>query len=207
MECNSAQKPAQNGSLLQQTPQQDSDARDPATTISTDIQPALAEKEVTTPVDTTYTNLNNPPQRWVTPESNQQFRHPPPFPQRFQKKKQDKQFSKFLEVLKQLHINIPFVEALEQMPNYVKFLKDILARKRRLGEFETIALTQKSNHLLQSKIPTKLKDLGSFTIPFSIGNMYAGRALCDMGASINLMPLSVFKQLGVGECRPTTVTL
>ncbi|XP_024033495.1 uncharacterized protein LOC112095621 [Citrus clementina] len=93
------------------------------------------------------------------------------------------------------------------MPNYVKFLQDILARKRRLGEFETVALTQESSHMLQSKIPTKLKDLESFTIPCSIGTRYASRALCDLGASINLMPLSVFKQLGVGECRPTTVTL
>ncbi|KAH9781044.1 hypothetical protein KPL71_008308 [Citrus sinensis] len=117
------------------------------------------------------------------------------------------QFSKFLEVLKQLHINIPVVEALEQMPNYVKFLKDILTRKRRLGDFETVALTHESSHMLQSKISTKLKDPRSFTIPCSIGTRYAGRALCDLGASINLMPLSVFKQLGVGECRPTTITL
>ncbi|KAH9801672.1 hypothetical protein KPL71_001111 [Citrus sinensis] len=135
------------------------------------------------------------------------FRHPPPFPQRFQKQKQDKQFSKFLEVLKQLHINIPFVEALEQMPNYVKFLKDILARKRRLGEFETVALTQKISHMLQSKIPTKVKDPRSFTIHCSIGTRYTGRALCDLGASMNLTPLSVFKQLGVEESRPTIVTL
>ncbi|KAH9735112.1 hypothetical protein KPL71_017633 [Citrus sinensis] len=63
------------------------------------------------------------------------------------------------------------------------------------------------SHMFQSKIPTKLKDPGSFTIPYSIGTRYAGRAVCDLGASINLMPLSVFKQLGVGECRPTTVTL
>ncbi|XP_052290887.1 uncharacterized protein LOC127900301 [Citrus sinensis] len=169
------------------------------------MQSDHAEKEAAIPVATTCTTLNK--QSLVPPESNQQFRHPPPFPQRFQKQKQDKQFSKFLEVLKQLHINIPFVEALEQMPNYVKFLKDILARKRRLGEFETVALTQENSHMLQSKIPTKLKDPGSFTIPCSVGTRYAGRALCDLGASINLMPLYVFKQLGVGECRPTTVTL
>ena len=74
------------------------------------------------------------------PAAAQQFRHPPPFPQRFQKQQQDKQFSKILGVIKQLHINIPFVEALEQMPNYVKFLKDILTKKIRLGEFETVAL-------------------------------------------------------------------
>ncbi|KAH9792511.1 hypothetical protein KPL71_004154 [Citrus sinensis] len=154
---------------------------------------------------TTYNKSNE--QRLVPPEAAQQFRHPPHFPQRFQKQKQDKQFSKFSEVLKQLHINIPFVEALEQMPNYMKFLKDILARKRRLGEFETVGLTQECSHILQSKIPQKLKDLGSFTIPCSIGTRYNGRAFCDLGASINLMSLSVFKQLGVGKCMPTTVAL
>ncbi|KAH9801189.1 hypothetical protein KPL71_000934 [Citrus sinensis] len=135
------------------------------------------------------------------------FRHPPHLPQRFHKQKKDKQFSKFLEVLKQLHINIHFVEALEQMPNYVKFLKDIMARKRRLGEFETVALTHENSYMLQNKIPAKVKDLRSFTIQCSIGTRYAGRALCDLGANINLMALSVFKQLEVGECRPTTVTL
>ena len=84
--------------MLQQTPHQDTDARDPATATAKENQPDLAEKEVTTPVATTCTNLNK--QSLVPPESNQQFRHPPPFPQRFQKQKQDKQFSKFLEVLK-----------------------------------------------------------------------------------------------------------
>ncbi|KAH9751689.1 hypothetical protein KPL71_014391 [Citrus sinensis] len=205
LEYNSAQKPTQKGSLLQQTLHQDTDYMGQATATAEEIQPEHAEKEVATPVATTFTNLNK--QSLVPPESNQQFRHPPPFPKRFQKQKQDKQFSKFLEVLKQLHINLPFVEALEQMPNYVKFLKDILVRKRRLGEFETVALTQESSHMLQNKISAKVKDLGSFTIPCSIGTRYAGRVLCDLGASINLMPLSVFKQLGVGECGPTTVTL
>ncbi|KAH9722903.1 hypothetical protein KPL70_006892 [Citrus sinensis] len=121
MECNSAQNPTQKGNLLQQTPHQDTDVMGQATATAEEIQPDLTEKEVATPVATTCTNLNK--QSLVPPKSNQQFRHPLPFPQRFQKQKQDKQFNKFLEVLKQLHINIPFVEALEQMPNYVdKFI-------------------------------------------------------------------------------------
>ncbi|XP_062119320.1 uncharacterized protein LOC133833078 [Humulus lupulus] len=132
---------------------------------------------------------------------------PPPFPQRFKKQQQYGQFRKFLDVLKQLHINIPLVEALEQMPTYVKFLKDILTKKRRLGEFETVALTKGCSAMLKSKIPPKLKDLGSFAIPCSIGGRDAGRALCDLGASINLMPMSIFKKLGIGEARPTIVTL
>nr|XP_017227786.1 PREDICTED: uncharacterized protein LOC108203384 [Daucus carota subsp. sativus] len=134
--------------------------------------------------------------------------HPqPPYPQRFQKQKHDVQFKKFLDVLKQLHINIPLVEALEQMPNYVKFMKDILTKKRRLGEFETVALTKECSSFLQHKLPTKMKDPGSFTIPCTIGDSYCGMALCDLGASINLMPMSVFRKLGIGEVRPTTVTL
>ncbi|KAM6544070.1 hypothetical protein CsatB_008517 [Cannabis sativa] len=132
---------------------------------------------------------------------------PLPFPQRFKKQQDDGQFRRFLDVLKQLHINIPLVEALEQMPTYVKFLKDILTKKRRLGEIETVALTEGCSAMLKSKIPPKLKDPGSFTIPISIGGRDVGRALCDLGASINLMPMSIFRKLGIGEARPTTVTL
>ena len=61
--------------------------------------------------------------------------------------------------------------------------------------------------MLQNKITAKVKDPESFTILWSIETRYAGRILCNLGASINLMPLSVFKQLGVEECRPTTITL
>ncbi|XP_061348290.1 uncharacterized protein LOC133293702 [Gastrolobium bilobum] len=80
-------------------------------------------------------------------------------------------------------------------------------RKRRLEEFETVALTQESSQYLLSKIPPKLGDPGSFTISCTIGDHCIGRALCDLGASINLMPLSVYKKLKVGEPNPTTVTL
>ncbi|XP_022156989.1 uncharacterized protein LOC111023818 [Momordica charantia] len=132
---------------------------------------------------------------------------PPPYPQRLQKKNQDVQFDQFLEVLKQLHINIPLLEALEQMPNYVKFLKDILAKKRRLGEFEIVALTKEFSAILTGKLPQKMGDPGSFTIPVLIGGKNVGHALCDLGASINLMPLSVYQKLGIGEARPITVTL
>ncbi|KAL5571515.1 hypothetical protein UlMin_021112 [Ulmus minor] len=125
----------------------------------------------------------------VPQQIHQQRRPPPPFPQRFQKQQQDKKFQKFLDVLKQLHINIPFVEALEQMPNYVKFMKDMLMKKRKFGEFETVALTRECSAALQSKLPPKLQDPGSFTI------------------LINLMPMSIFKTLGIGEARPTTVSL
>ncbi|KAL5550236.1 hypothetical protein UlMin_000412 [Ulmus minor] len=83
----------------------------------------------------------------------------------------------------------------------------MLMKKRKFGEFETVALTRECSAALQSKLPPKLQDPGSFTIPCSIGGQYCGKALCDLGASINLMPMSIFKTLGIGKARPTTVSL
>ncbi|XP_028791318.1 uncharacterized protein LOC114747196 [Neltuma alba] len=110
-------------------------------------------------------------------------------------------------MFKQLHINILFAEALEQMPKYAKFLKDVLSKKKRFSEFEIVALTEDCSAILQRKLPPKLRDPGSFYIPCNIGKHFNGKALCDLGASINLMPLAVFNRLNLGEARPTTVTL
>ncbi|XP_062086248.1 uncharacterized protein LOC133792364 [Humulus lupulus] len=93
------------------------------------------------------------------------------------------------------------------MQNYVKFLKDISTKNKRLGEFETVVLTEGCSAMLKNKIPPKLKDLGSFIIPISTGGRHVGKALCNLGASINLMSMSIFKKLRIGEARPTTLTL
>nr|XP_016437000.1 PREDICTED: uncharacterized protein LOC107763087 [Nicotiana tabacum] len=87
------------------------------------------------------------------------------------------------------------------------YIKDIVAHKRILTEFETVALTEECTSRVQNKLPQKLKDPGIFTIPVRIGNIDMGCALCDLGASINLMPLFLFKKLGLGDPRPTTVML
>ena len=92
-------------------------------------------------------------------------RDPPPlipYPQRLKKGKLEKQFAKFLDILKKLYINIPFLDALENMSSYVKFMKKILENKKKLGEYETIALTEECSAILQKKLPPKLKDLGQF---------------------------------------------
>lgn len=93
------------------------------------------------------------------------------------------------------------------MLSYVKFLKDILSKKRQLGKFEIVALTKECSALFKENILAKMKDPGSFTISCSIGGINLGHVLCDLGANINLMPLSIFKKLGIGEAKPTTVTL
>ena len=76
-----------------------------------------------------------------------------PYPQRLRKSKLDNQFTKFMEVFKKLQINIPFATALEQMPTYVKFMKDILSKKRILEDYETIALTEECSSIIQKKLP------------------------------------------------------
>ncbi|XP_010246432.1 PREDICTED: uncharacterized protein LOC104589722 [Nelumbo nucifera] len=130
-----------------------------------------------------------------------------PFPNRLNQHKLEKEFGKFLEIFKSLRINIPFADALSQMPHYAKFLKEILANKRKLGDMATVALNEECSAILLNKLPQKLKDPGSFTIPFTIGSLKINKALCDLGANINLIPYSVFKKLGLSEPRPTRVAL
>ncbi|XP_074352112.1 uncharacterized protein LOC141691274 [Apium graveolens] len=93
------------------------------------------------------------------------------------------------------------------MPSYAKFIKGILSRKLKLEELETIALTEECSAMLQQKSPPKLKDPGCFTIPCTIGKLSFDKCLCDLGASINMMPLSVFIQLGLPDPKPTNISL
>ncbi|XP_062104133.1 uncharacterized protein LOC133815293 [Humulus lupulus] len=130
-----------------------------------------------------------------------------PYPQRLRKTTLDKQFSKILEVFKKPHINIPFVEALEKMPSYVKFMKEILSKKRKMEDYEIVAFTEECSAILQRRLLQKFRDPGRFTIPWTIGKFECKHTLCDLGASINLISLSVFRRLGLGEARPTIVTL
>ncbi|XP_010275343.1 PREDICTED: uncharacterized protein LOC104610425 [Nelumbo nucifera] len=135
------------------------------------------------------------------------YKPPLPFPKRFLKDKLDKQITKFLEVFQKLHINNPLVDAISQMPSYAKFLKEIISNKRKLEEFEMVKLNEECSTILQNKLPPKLKDAGSFSIPCTIGEINFDKALCEVSASINLMPFSVFRKLGLKEPIPTAVSL
>ncbi|XP_062116927.1 uncharacterized protein LOC133830858 [Humulus lupulus] len=130
-----------------------------------------------------------------------------PFPQRFHKKAIDEQFAKFLNIFKKIHINIPLVDALEQLPNYANFMKEVMSKKCKLEDYETVKLTEECSAIIKRQLPEKLKDPGSFTIPCVIGELHIEKALCDLGASINLMPLSIFQKLNLGEVTPTTIFL
>ena len=141
-------------------------------------------------------------------ENAQRWAPPPPYPYAIKKRQLDANFSKFLEVFKKLELNIPFLDAIREMPSYAKHLKDLLSNKRKLGKYETIHLPENCSAILLNKLPPKQGDPGSYTIPCQIGLLTFSKSLCDLGASINLMPLSVFRKLGLGdEPPPTTVSL
>ncbi|XP_057734435.1 uncharacterized protein LOC130949834 [Arachis stenosperma] len=130
-----------------------------------------------------------------------------PYPQRLMKNAKDSKFSKFLEIFKKLQINIPFAEALEQMPLYAKFLKELMTKKRSWRNNETVILTEECSAIIQHKLPQKLKDPESFQIPCIIGEITVEKALCDLGASINLMSLTMMKRMKIEKAKPTRMAL
>ncbi|RVW61991.1 Retrovirus-related Pol polyprotein from transposon 17.6 [Vitis vinifera] len=96
---------------------------------------------------------------------------------------------------------------IKQVPTYAKFLKDLCTIKRGLTVNKKAFLTEQVSAILQCKSPLKYKDPGSPTISVMIGGKVVEKALLDLGASVNLLPYSVYKQLGLGELKPTAITL
>ncbi|RYQ95519.1 hypothetical protein Ahy_B08g090837 [Arachis hypogaea] len=105
------------------------------------------------------------------------------------------------------HVNIPFIKALQQMPSYIKYMKELLTRKSSLKGGQTIVMNKECSALIQTELPTKRKDPGSFHIPCAIRETLIDKGLCDLGASINLMPLSLMKKLQINELMPTDVVI
>ena len=93
------------------------------------------------------------------------------------------------------------------MPQYAKFMKDIISKKRKFSEEGVVSLIATCSAVIQRSLSLKMQDPGSFIIPCTIGNFEMGKALCDSRASINLMPLLVVKRLSLGELTPIAMTL
>ncbi|CAL8988133.1 unnamed protein product [Prunus brigantina] len=108
---------------------------------------------------------------------------------------------------------IPFLGRLakskqdKNMPAYGKFFKELNTYKRKYGPNEKVMVSENVSAVLQRKLPPKLKDPGSFSIDITIGGKLVEKAMLDLGASINLMPYSVYLQLGLGELKATTISL
>ncbi|XP_070026413.1 uncharacterized protein [Nicotiana sylvestris] len=134
-------------------------------------------------------------------------RPPAPFPQRLAKHQKEEQYKKFFEMFKQIQVNIPLIKALKEMPVYAKMMKDLMSRKFDFQDLATVTLTQTCSAVVMRPIAEKLSDPGIFTIPCIIGNFAFAKALCDLRASINLMPLAIYKRLDIGRARPTSMLL
>ena len=140
-------------------------------------------------------------------EDSMKYSIPPPFPQALRGKKKASQQASILEVLRQVKVNIPLLDIIKQVPAYAKFLKDLCTIKKGLGIEKKAFLTEQVSAIIQSKNPVKYKDPGSPTISVNIGGTCIDKSLLDLGASVNLLPYSVYKQLGLGEFKPTNITL
>ena len=131
------------------------------------------------------------------------YKPPIPYPQRLKQTKVNNQYNFFIKVIEKLHVEIPFTEAITQIPSYAKFLKDILTNKRRLDDPKPL----ECNSISENKLAKKEKDPGSFSIPCILGSHEIDKAFLDLGASVSLMPLAVCKRLNLGELQPTKMSL
>ncbi|XP_074355671.1 uncharacterized protein LOC141695314 [Apium graveolens] len=129
------------------------------------------------------------------------------FPQRLISNKQSAQLDTILEVFKQVKINIPLLDAIQQVPSYAKCLKDLCTHKRTTHVPKKAFLTSHVSSILSNQISVKYKDPSCPTISCVIGNTFIDKALLDLGASVNLLPLSVYQALGLGELKKTSITL
>ena len=114
---------------------------------------------------------------------------------------------KIIEIFNQVKINVPLLDAIQQVPSYAKFLKDMCTKKRKTNVFKKVFLATNISELLSDPIPVKYKNSGYPTIAWIIGQAEISRAFLDLGASINLLSFSIYQQLGLCKLSLTRVTV
>ncbi|XP_026424528.1 uncharacterized protein LOC113320815 [Papaver somniferum] len=130
-----------------------------------------------------------------------------PFPQASLPRKKGASPNDILEVFKQVNVNIPLLDAIKQIPSYAKFLRDMCTVKQKLNVHKNAFLTEQVSSIITQRTPPKFKDPGCPTIACTIGEHRIEHALLDLGASVNLLPYSVYVQLELGNLKPANVTL
>ncbi|CAN6687762.1 unnamed protein product [Malus baccata var. baccata] len=124
-----------------------------------------------------------------------------PFPSRFLQTKNEEEEKDVLETFRKVHVNIPLLDAIKQIPKYAKFLKKLCTTRNQIRENEVVHVSENVSAMLQRKLPPKCKDPGSFIIPCVIGNTRFDHAMLDLGASINVMPYSVYASMNLGKLK------
>ncbi|CAN6723545.1 unnamed protein product [Malus baccata var. baccata] len=124
-----------------------------------------------------------------------------PFPGRFRQSKKEEAEKDILETFRKVQVNIPLLDAIKQVPRYAKFLKELCTTRRRISNKEVVQVSENVSVVLQRKLPPKCKDPGSFTIPCVIGNTKFEQCMLNLGASINVMPYSIYASMNLGELK------
>ncbi|CAL2256544.1 unnamed protein product [Prunus armeniaca] len=142
-------------------------------------------------------------QTQVVPNSTHSNPIPPnvPFPRRCMQSKKEEDEKDILETFRKVQVNIPLLDAIKQVPRYAKFLKELCTTRRRISNKEVVRVSENVSTVLQRKLPPKCKDSGSFRIPCVIGNTKFEHAMLDLGASINVMPYSIYASMNLGELK------
>ncbi|GJY33320.1 reverse transcriptase domain-containing protein [Tanacetum coccineum] len=134
-----------------------------------------------------------------------------PYPSRANKQKlrekDDNLASKFVEIFRELHFELSFADALLHMPKFASMFKSLLNNKEKLFDLVKTPVNENCSAVILKKLPEKLGDPDKFLIPCDFQGMVECSALADLGASINLMPLSVWKKLSLPELTSTRMTL
>ncbi|GJU22564.1 reverse transcriptase domain-containing protein [Tanacetum coccineum] len=170
-------------------------SQDPVKPVSSPISPEPSSAQVD----------NSPPSKESSKETKL------PYPSRVEREKKgenDKvQIQKFWEMFKKIHVDITLADALILMPKYQKMLKSLLSNKEKLNEIAKTPMNANCSAVILKKLPEKLGDPGRFLIPCDFGEFDNHLALADLGASINLMPLSIWKKLGLPDLTSTRMVL
>ncbi|KAL7582395.1 hypothetical protein Lser_V15G42343 [Lactuca serriola] len=132
---------------------------------------------------------------------------PPPFPSILSKSKREREDNEIMEMSRKVEVNIPRIDAIKQVPRYAKFLKELCTSKKILKGNETVKVGENVSAVLQKRLPQKCKDPSVFTVPCKLGNLHVPRAMLDLGASINVLPYSIFKTLNIGTLKKTGVII
>ena len=140
-------------------------------------------------------------------KSTQVVTPPPPFPSRLAKSKKQEQEQEILDTFRKVEVNIPLLDAIKQIPRYAKFLKELCTGKKKLKGNEKVHMGENVSAVLQKKLPPKCKDPGMFTVPCKIGNIKIEKAMLDLGASINVMPRSIYNLMNIGPLKETGVII
>ncbi|GKE52246.1 reverse transcriptase domain-containing protein, partial [Tanacetum coccineum] len=130
-----------------------------------------------------------------------------PYPRRLKKEKMVAQYGKFLDMIRVVRINVPLINVLAEKPNYGKFLKELIRNKHKIEQISTAFLSDESSAMIQNKVPPKLEDPRNFLIPCNFNKTFSCNALADLGASINLMPYSLYAKLSLETLKPTKMSV